>query len=920
MRSAHPDRDSSVSISLHRPVAGHRHDPLGIPAGNPLLSWSVGQEGEAGVAGAFEIRVAESEAALADSDRLVWSARVTRPWVVYDGPALCSRDRLYWQVLARDADGAVAATEPASFEVGLAGVGDWRGSWISAVPHRFRRESWDPCPYLRRAFTLDGRPERARLYATALGLYRMWVNGAELTSDAFFRPGWTDYRRRLYHQTFDCTHLLHAGDNVICVVVANGWYAGRVGLHREPGFYGDRPAFRAQLEAHGPDDAETVVATDRTWRVGYGAVLATDLIRGELQDRRQEPEGWHDAGFDDGDWNAPDEREHPEDVVLEPQPHDSIRACRIHEGRLVHEHGRGPAVFDFGQNVVGWTRVDSPLEPSVELIVRHGEILSPHRRVYSENLRGAFQEDRYAVGHPGPHRLEPSFALHGFRYAEVWGLPEAPAPAAPVDPAEPQRVGFRLHPDTRVVAVSVETGHDAVGTFECSDERLNALARSIEWTVRDNFLEVATDCPQRDERMGWLGDAGVIAPTAAYMFDIGAFLAKFAQDAADAQTSDGAIPSYVPPVPPAEHIPGAPGWSDGFVRLVHLLVERYADIASAGRLYDHVRRFVDHVDRHNPDGIRVNAVGADFGDWLSLPEHDGHTIHPGYEYTGAYSTSPRRVVGTAHSYRTFVEAAEIASRLDRDTDAARYAARAEEIREAYRSRFVAADGTIEGDTQAVYAQAVGYGLLRDKEAEAAVEHLCRRIRQVGHLTTGIHGTGHVLGVLARHGRADLAVDLLTRAEYPGWLHMLANGATTIWERWDGIRSDGSVATSEMNSFNHCALGGIGTFLYECLAGLDASAVTWDGRVDVRPVYAPHLDWARASYRSPVGTIESEWRRDGATIHHRIVVPATATAVVQVPDALTVTPTPAADGAAAAASGTELGAGRHQLVVVPGAVR
>ncbi|WP_166354478.1 alpha-L-rhamnosidase [Phytoactinopolyspora limicola] len=903
---------SATGVSPHRLVTGHRHDPLGLPARHPLLSWSV--DGGPLAPGSFEVRVAESRAALAEPEQLIWSTHTERPWVVYDGPPLGSRDRRYWQVVTAAPSGR-ASSEPATFEVGLAGLADWHGSWVAPVSRPFRRESWDPCPHLRRTFTLEDQPERARLYATALGIYRVWVNGTELTADALFRPGWTDYRRRLYHQTFDCTHLLRRGTNVIAVVLANGWYAGRLGLLREPGFYGNRPAFRAQLETSGPDGATSTLVTDQAWRVGYGAIQATDLIRGEVQDLRQEPRGWRDAGFDDGGWAEPDQLDHPAGVILEPQPHDSIRAHRVHEGRLVHEHGRGPAVFDFGQNIVGWTRIESPLEPSVELIVRHGEILSPHRRVYSENLRGAFQEDRYAVGERGPHRLEPLFTLHGFRYAEVWGLPQAPGTDSPASDSEsdasPQRVGFQVHPDAAVTAVSVETGHDAVGTFECSDERLNALARSIEWTVRDNFLEVATDCPQRDERMGWLGDAGVIAPTAAYMFDVGAFLAKFTQDAADAQTADGAIPSYVPSVPPSEHIPGAPGWADGFVRLVHLLVERYADVVSAARLFDHVRRFVDHVDRHNPDGLRVSAVGADFGDWLSLPEHDGHTIHPGYEYTGAYSTSPRAVVGTAHSYRTFVEAARIAGRLGHLGESERYAARAEEIRAAYRAAFVATDGTIDGATQTVYAQAVGYGLVRDEEAEMAVEHLAGLIEQRGHLTTGIHGTGHVLAVLARHGHEELAVRMLLRDEYPGWLHMLASGATTIWERWDGIKPDGTVATSEMNSFNHYALGGIGTFLYERLAGLDASALSWDGRVDVRPLYTPRLDWVRASYQSPSGTIESGWRRDGATITHQLNVPATAVAHIYLPDGWTLR-----SGAPAAAGPADvrLGPGRHDLVI------
>jgi len=855
---------------------GGRIEPLGLPATAPRLSWAVAPD----VDGAFTVVTADG-----------WRAASARPWLTYDGPPLTSRSRHTWHVEARDRDGRAVASEPATFEVGLAARADWSAGWIAAPALPFRRESFDPCPYLRHEFDLPAGAGPGRVYASALGLYRLWLNGVELTADTLYRPGWTDFHTRVHHQTYDCTALLRPGRNTLAAVLANGWYAGRLGLLREPGYYGDRPAFLAQVEV----DGAPVAVTDATWRAGYGALRSSDLLRGETQDLRREPAGWRDAGFDDSAWDVAE----PLDTwpPVEPQPHESIGAYRVHPGTLVHEHARGPAIYDFGQNLVGWTRLTTRCLPSVELIVRHGEILTPDKLVWRDNLRGAFQEDRYAVPDEGPHRLEPSFTMHGFRYAEVWGLPS-------VEP-----YGFlRVPPDTAIEAVSVTGLPDAVGRFECSDDRLTRLARAIEWTVRDNFLEVATDCPQRDERHGWLGDAGVIAPTAAYHFDISAFLTKFAQDAADAQGPDGEIRNYVPAVPPATLRPGAPGWSDGYIRLVHLLAQRYGDLPTARRLFDSMLRFLDHVDRTNPDGLRVNAVGADFGDWLSLPDREGQVPHDEYSYTGAFSTTPKAVHGTAHSYRSFVQLSEIAAWLGRDEESARLARRAERIRDAYRAAFVLPDGSIKDATQTAYAQAVGFGLLDGPDARVAADRLREAIERTGHVTTGIHGVQHVLPVLHAHGHADFAVDQLLRDAMPSWLYMVGQGATTVWEKWDGIRPDGTLATAEMNSFNHCALGAVGRFLFESVGGIDATHTAWTGEVAVRPAYSRRLDWVRASYDSPVGTIASAWRWVDDVVVHELEIPGTAHALVSAPAGSELD----CDGRTGAE--LRLGPGRHTVTV------
>ncbi len=837
----------------------------------------------------------------AGSQEALWGTRSARPWAVWDGAGLESRARYDWRVTGAGADG-LQRSATSSFETGLADADEWSARWIASPPLPYRRESWDPATLVRHEFELPfTEVERGRVYVTALGLYRLWLNGVELTADALFRPGWTDYGTRVYHQTYDCTAALRPGRNTLAATVAKGWYAGRLGLLREPGFYGDRTALMVQLEARDAAGAGVVVASDGEWLTSHGAILASDLLRGEFQDLRQEPEGWRLSGFDTSGWQ-------PADVLaghggaVEPQPHDSIAVHQVHPGRLVSEHARGPAIFDFGQNLVGWVRVTSEYLPSVELIVRHGEILTPEDLVYRDNLRGAFQEDRYVVPDGDLRTLEPAFGFHGFRYAEIWGLPS-------VNP----HASLQLLPSTSVEAVSVTGLLDEVGEFSCSDERLTKLGQNIAWTVRDNFLEVMTDCPQREERHGWLGDAGVISPTAAYMFDISAFAAKFAQDAADSQGPDGEIRNWVPATSPANTAPGAPGWADGFIRIVHLLVERYADLCTAERLFDSMAAFLDHIDRANPDGLRTREVGADFGDWLSLPDREGLELHPGYSWTGAYSTTPRPVVDTAHSYRSFVQMSEISARLGRDAEARRYADRAAEIGAAYRAAFLADDLSFAEETQTAYAQAIGFGLLDGDDADRAAAHLRAMIERTGHLTTGIHGVEHVLPVLCAHGHADLALELLLRDQMPSWLYMVANGGTTVWEKWDGIRPDGTLATAQMNSFNHCALGAVGRFLFEGVAGLDASTTAWDGQIRVRANYTRSLDWARASYRSPGGAIVSHWRWDGDRLCHELEVPGCAVARLEVPAGWSIRD--AADGGERS---TVVGPGRHVLVIEPGA--
>ncbi len=484
--------------------------------------------------------------------------------------------------------------------------------------------------------------------------------------------------------------------------------------------------------------------------------------------------------------------------------------------------------------------------------------------------------------------------MHGFRYAEVWGLPSADTYG-----------NYALPDDVEVEAVALTALPERVGRFESSNELLNRFASAVEWTVRDNFIEVPTDCPQRDERLGWLGDAGVISPTARYLLDVAAFLGKFLQDIADTQGPDGEIRSYVPPVPPGDRRPGAPGWADGFVRMAHVLADTYGDLPTVDRLFPALERFCDHVDRHNPDGLRVNEVGADFADWLSLPEKDGEPLHPGYAWTGARSTAPRPVVGTAHTYRSLRQLADIARWTGRDAAGRRLDERAEDVRAAYRKAFVGDDLAIDGATQTVYAQAIGFGLLGGPDAAVAAERLAAMVRARGHVTTGIHGVQHVLPALMRHGHAELAYDMLLREGMPGWLYMAARGATTVWEKWDGLRPDATLSTAQMNSFNHCALGAVGAALFEEVAGIRVGGALRAGRIGVQPVYSERLGWAGAVHDSPLGRVASRWVHHGERVDQEVVVPAGARVDFAAPAGWAL-----ADGAVAAS----LAAGTHHLVL------
>jgi alpha-L-rhamnosidase len=826
----------------------HRHEPLGLDAAIPRLSWRLACDRPGAAQSAYRITAAVREADLDDPDRLVWDSGrrespdcVLLPW---RGPVPRSATRYHWRVQVWDETGARAGAAQSWFETGLLHREDWTAGWIGRDPHPqpvFDPPSEEPPPgdpplNLRRAFELPRQPVRARLYATAHGIYEAHLNGARI-GDVELAPGWTEYHHRLQYQTYDVTALLNEGRNVLGAVVADGWWCGYVGFdERRPArHYGDHPEFFAQLVVDFADGSRQVIATDADWTEHAGPIRSADLLMGEHVDA---------TAADDPDLPVVVAGTDPGPLVAEPD--EPVRVTRELPPISVTTKEPGRFIVDFGQNLVGRVRLtvrDAGYRQRITL--RHAEILDDGEP-YVANLRRAKATDVYVARGGGTEVFEPRFTVHGFRYLEVSGYP-GDLSAADVT----ARV---LHNDTPW------TGH-----FECSDEMVNQLYANICWGQRGNFVAVPTDCPQRDERLGWLGDAQIFAPTASRNADVAAFFARWLRDVVDGQDDDGAFRDVAPLA--AVDREAAPAWGDAGVIIPWHLWRTYGDRRVLEECFDAMVAWVAHIRRHNSDLRWRHRTGNSYGDWLQIDV-----------------TTPRDVLSTAYFARSAEIVAMVAEVLGRPDVAAEHRALHVAIRDAFIESYVDEDGRVEGGTQTGYLLALAFGLVPAELVGAAVEHLAADIeKRDKRLTTGFVGVAQLCPVLADHGRADLAYALLQQEEFPSWGYSIRHGATTIWERWDGWTDHGGFQAAAMNSFNHYSLGSVGDWLFGRVAGLDQTADSVaHQKLRFRPLPGGTLTWARAEQDTARGRVACGWSLTGETLTITATVPPGATAVLEVP--------------------------------------
>ena len=842
-----------ASFTLTHLRCEYRENPLGIDETRPRLAWQMRTRRRGARQTAYQI-VAQDETgeALWDSGKI---ASEQSSQVEYGGPPLRSRQRVTWRVRVWDEGGVSVLSRPAWWEMGLLERADWSAGWIQGGLAGGPRTSV-PAPLLRRSFTLDKPVASARLYISALGLFEARLNGQRVGEDAL-APGWTEYAKRVRYHAYDVGGLLAAGENVIGALLGDGWYSGHVGFQGRQR-YGDRPRLIAQLEITHNDGSRTTVITDTGWRVAYGPLLQADLIMGEHWDARLETPGWDAPGFDDARWLAAEIwRGAAPSLVARNGP--AIRRIQelapVADPRPIENFGLARWLFDFGQNLVGVVRLEATLAPGVTLTLRHAETLNADGRIYTANLRSAQQTDIY-TSRGGAQVFEPRFTFHGFRYVEVHGYPGTP-------------------PRDLLTAVVIHSDLPVTGAFRCSDPLINQLQRNIVWGQKGNFVDVPTDCPQRDERLGWTGDAQVFAPTAAFNMDVAAFFTKWQQDLADAQHESGRIPPIAPDTR-FGHEDGGPAWADALVIVPWTLYQRYGDARLLARHYPSMQAWMAYLAETSPGHIRAHPDGGPrqgYGDWLAL---DGSG--------GTEGATPKDLIGSAfyaHSARLM---ARIAAALGKKMDAKRYAGLFETIRRVFIHRFVTADGLLIGQTQTACALALRFGLLPTQARPGIVAALARDIATRGnHLSTGFVGTPHLPFALSENGRADIAYALLNQRAWPSWLYSVTQGATTIWERWDGWTQDKGFQTPDMNSFNHYAYGAIGAWLYAVVAGIDVDE-TQPGfkRIMFRPQPGGGITQVEAALDGPYGRIESAWRARGPAWRWRVAVPPNTSARAQVP--------------------------------------
>jgi alpha-L-rhamnosidase len=848
----------------------HLDNPLGVALDRVRFSWRLDDTRRDCRQGGYQVQVFPSDRPRRPEDTPCWdSGRVASgdsADVPYAGSPLAPGGRYWWRARVWDAAGAASEwSEPATFEVELDQAVGWRASWIGLGPIRESftppaghgpsdpiANALHPAPFLRRAFTVAKPVASARLHVTALGLYEARLNGRRV-GDAFLTPGWTDYDRRLAYQTYDVTGLLAVGENVLGAVLADGWYSGFVGFDakRAGAHYGPAPELLAQLEISFADGGRQVIGTDAGWQGRFATIRHADLLMGERHDARLEPDGWDSAGFDpDPDaagWRAVRCRDRDgRQLVADPGP--PVRVTEEITPAAIRHDRAGRLIVDFGQNLTGWVRLRTDAPPGTMIRIRHGEMLDRDGLLYTENLRTARQVDEYITG-AGPAVLEPRFTLHGFRYAEITGCPGEPAP-------------------DDVTARVVHSDIAPAGSFESSADWLDRLFQAVDWGQRSNFISVPTDCPQRDERLGWLGDAQIFARTACYNRDVAAFYGKWLDDVADAQFPSGAFSDIAPRL----NLPwaGAPAWADAGVIVPWTVWNMYGDLGVLERHFGAMTAWMNFVERGNPDHLRTTELGNSYNDWLS-PGRDG---------------TPPELLATAYWAYDAALMAEIANAVGRPDDAAEYLALREKIGDAFAAEFVAADGTVASGTQTAYTLALHMGLVPDSARALAASRLVAAIEEAGdRLTTGFAGVGYLLPALSSTGHTSVAYRLLAQRSLPSWRYMLEHGATTIWERWDGWSQERGFQSAWMNSFNHYSLGSVAEWLYRFVLGIDQQPGTAGfGRLLIRPHPGRELDRARGTYRSVRGPITSSWQRHHGQFTLRLELPPNVTASVRIPSA------------------------------------
>ncbi|NRF41836.1 glycoside hydrolase family 78 protein [Pedobacter foliorum] len=839
-------------LSVNDLKVEHLEDPLSIETLKPRFSWKINSTVKNTLQSSYEIRVGANKASVKAGKDLVWKASVSGDQSVlidYAGTELQSKKRYYWQVRVKDNHGNTSVwSEPRLFQTGLVDS-DWTAQWITVSGKDTSKVS----PLFRKEISLKKEVKSATAYVTAKGLYEAQINGKRI-SDSYFAPGWTSYNKHLQYQVYDVTAFLKKGSNAIGVTLGDGWYKGHIGFAGQHNFYGDTRALLFQLEIEYSDGSKETVQTDDQWKSSNGPILGSDIYNGETYDARFEKQGWALAGYkEDQSWTGVRTLSKGKDQLVSMsgplvKKHEQFKALKI------IKTPKGETVVDFGQNLVGWVQLKARGAAGTKITLSHAEVLDKEGNFYTVNLRSAKQQNNYILKGAGEEVFEPHFTFQGFRYVKVEGYPG--------DLKESDLTAIALYSDMKTT-----------GKFTTSNPLLNQLQHNIQWGQKGNFVDVPTDCPQRDERLGWTGDAQAFAATAAYNMDVAGFFTKWLKDVKLDQLPNGSVPFVVPNVI-GDGSSGAAGWADVATIIPWDMYVAYGDKRILESQYESMVGWVKFMTSASKDNLW--NTGFHFGDWLFYRPDDDND--------GRAAVTDKYMIAQtfyAHSTQLLINAARVLGKKD---DEAKYTSLLADIKAAYVKEYMTPNGRLISGTQTAYVLALQFDMLPENLRLNAAGRLVQNIRDYGnHLTTGFLGTPYLCHVLSKFGYDNVAYDLLMQETYPSWLYPVKMGATTIWERWDGIKPDGSFQTPDMNSFNHYAYGAIGDWMYKTIAGINAVADQPGYKyIVISPKPGGKITNAAAELETVYGTVKSSWTLENGLLKLDVAIPANTKAKIVLP--------------------------------------
>jgi alpha-L-rhamnosidase len=706
-----------------------------------------------------------------------------------------------------------------------------------------RTKTYLPAPYFRKEFDISGKVKRAIVYATAQGVFELTLNGQRV-SDEVFMPGWTDYRKRIYYRAYDVTDLLKEGPNVLGAILGDGWFRGNISNIGQ-NQYGNKLRLKAQLQIDYDNGNSETIATDSSWRATTGPILESDMQAGEVYDARRDMPGWNSPGYEASAW-SPVVTGSNLNPPLQAYPGVPVRPMQELPTVKVTEPKPGTFVFDLGQNFSGWARLKVNGQAGAKITLIFAEMLKEDGTAYTINLRSARAVDTYILKGGGEEVWEPRFTFHGFRYVQVSGHKEKPSA------------------DT-ITGIPIYSDSPETSSFECSNPLVNQIYKNIVWGQRSNYLEVPTDCPQRDERLGWTGDTQVFIRTGTYNQDVAAFFTKWIQDLADSQDAQGLFGNQAP----VFHGHGSAGWACAGIICPWTIHQVYGDTRLLEKHYDAMARYMEACGKDGLGGRKAHT----WGDWLA----------PG-------DRPPIELISAAYFAYTSKLMADMARALGKTEDAAKYDQQFQDSRAHFQKSFVEPDGKIKSDLQTAYCMALYYDLLTPEQRKQAEAHLVERIKKDNyHLTSGFLGIPILLPTLTEMGRSDLAYRILQNTTYPSWGYSIDQGATTIWERWNSYSKDKGFGEVSMNSFNHYSLGAVGEWMFRSILGIETDGAGFK-KILMKPELGEGITWAKGHYDSIRGRIGSDWKIENSAFDWKIAIPPNTTATVFVPakDASSVT--------------------------------